>query len=103
MNAYQKCESLLRNYNSYKISLEHGADEITQKCVDKIDKAVYTLSNEKYIGIVKLHYIDGVTMERIAELYDISTVAVYKRKKRLINKLKNILCSDEAIREILES
>lgn len=103
MNAYQKCENLLRNYNSYKISLEHGADEVTQRCVDKIDRAVAELGNNRYIGIITMHYIDKLTMERIAEIYDISTVAVYKQKKKLINKLKNILCSEEAIRELLDS
>lgn len=101
MNAYQKCENLLRNYNNYKISIEHGADEVTQRCVDKIDKAIDAFREEKHIGLITMHYIHGITIERIAEVYDISTIAVYKRKKKLINKLKNILCSDEAIKEIL--
>lgn len=103
MTAFQKCENLLRNYNNFKISLEHNADEVTQRCVNKIDRAIESLSNDKYIGIITMHYIDRLTMERIAEIYDISTVAAYKRKKKLINRLKNILCSNEAIAEILQS
>ena len=49
-----------------------------------------------------MHYIDGLTMERIAEIYDISLVTAYAQKKKLIHKLKNILCSEDAIRELLK-
>lgn len=97
MDAYEKCEKLLKNYNNYKLS----DGKIAKKCVDRIDKAIASLNNEEYIGIITMHYIDRLTMERIAEIYDISLVTAYAQKKKIIHQLKNILCSDEAIRELL--
>lgn len=98
MGAYEKCEKLLKNYNNYKFS----DGKIAKKCVDRIDKAIASLNNEEYIGIITMHYIDRLTMERIAEIYDISLVTAYAQKKKIIHQLKNILCSDEAIRELLK-
>ena len=101
MDAYEKCENLLKNYNDYKLGIAVDNSKTAKKCVDKIDKAISYLNNEEYIGIITMHYIDRLTMERIAEEYDISLVTAYAQKKKLIHKLKNILCSDEAIRELL--
>ena len=101
MGAYEKCEKLLKNYNNYKLGLAVDNGKVTRKCVDKIDKAIASLKDEEYIGIITMHYIDRLTMERIAEVYDISPVTAYAQKKKIIHKLKNILCSDEAIRELL--
>ena len=102
MDAFEKCEQLLKNYNNYKTSSEEENSKIAIKCVDKIDKAINFLSDEKYIGIITMHYIDKLTMERIAEIYDVSLVTTYAQKKKLIHKLKNILCSDDAIKELLQ-
>ena len=102
MDAYEKCENLLKNYNNYKLGLAVNNGKVARKCVDKIDKAIASLNDEQYIGIITMHYIDRLTMERIAEVYDISLVTAYAQKKKLIHKLKNILCSDEAIRELLK-
>ena len=101
MGAYEKCENLLKNYNNYKLGLAVNNGKVARKCVEKIDKAIASLNNEKYIGIITMHYIDRLTMERIAEVYDVSLVTAYAQKKKLVHKLKNILCSDEAIRELL--
>ena len=102
MGAYEKCKKLLKNYNNYKLGIDITNGKIAKKCVDKIDKTIVSLKDEKYIGIITMHYIDRLTMERIAEVYDISLVTAYSQKKKLIHKLKNIICSDEAIRELLK-
>ena len=101
MGAYEKCESLLKNYNDYKLGITIDNSKTAKKCVDKMDKAIVSLKDEEYIGIITMHYIDRLTMERIAEVYDISLVTAYAQKKKLVHKLKNILCSDEAIMELL--
>lgn len=97
MDSYQKCDRLLKNYNDYKLS----DGKLARKCVKRIDNALNALKSEKYIGIITMYYIGGLTMETIAEVYDISTVTAYAQKKKLIHKLKTILCSDEAIKELL--
>lgn len=101
MSAYEKCEMLLKNYNNYKLGLTTDNGKIARRCVKKIDKALEALKDEPFICIITMHYIDGLTMERIADVCYISVVTAYKQRKRLIHKLKNILCSDDAIKEML--
>lgn len=93
---------MFKNYNNYKLGLTINSGKLTRKCVEKVDTALNALRDEEYIGIIRLHYIDGLTMESVAEVYDISLVTAYAQKKKLLHKLKNILCSDEAIRELLK-
>ena len=102
MGAYEKCEMLLKNYNNYKLGLTTDSGKVAKRCVEKIDKALEALKDEPFICIITMHYIDGISMERIAEICYISNVTAYKKKKMLIHKLKHILCSDEAITEVLQ-
>lgn len=102
MSAYEKCEMLLKNYNNYKLGLTTDDGKVAKRCVKMIDKALEALKDEPFICIITMHYIDGISMERIAEVCYISNVTAYKQKKKLIHKLKNILCSDEAIKEMLK-
>ena len=102
MSAYEKCEMLLKNYNNYKLGLTVDDGKIAKRCVKMIDKALEALKDEPFICIMTMHYIDGISMERIAEVCYISNVTAYKQKKKLIHKLTNILCSDEAIKEMLK-
>ena len=66
-----------------------------------LDKAIEFLSDERFIGIITMYYLDRLTMERIAEIYDISLVTAYAQKKKMIKKIANIVFSDDVIREIL--
>ena len=102
MSAYEKCEILLKNYNNYKLGLTTDSGKVAKKLVKKIDKALEALKDEPFICIITMHYIDRISMERIAEICYISNVTAYKKKKMLIHKLKHILCSDEAITEVLQ-
>ena len=100
MSAYDKCEILLKNYNNYKLGLTTDSGKVAKRCVEKIDKALEAMKDEPFIGIITMHYMDMLTMECIAEAYDISLVTAYAQKKKLMHKLKYILCSDEAIKEL---
>jgi DNA-directed RNA polymerase specialized sigma24 family protein len=101
MNAFQKTEAMLWNYNSYKLAIKlDDSNIVAQKLVTNIDTAIASISS-KYIELIPMHYFNGITMERIAEIFDISVVATYNQKKKLIKKLMVILCADEAIRELL--
>ena len=91
----------MKHYNDFKMGLEIGNDEETKRLFDMIDKAIEFLKDEEFIGILTMYYFDGLTMERIAEIYDISVVTAYAQRKKMILKLSHIILSDEAIREIL--
>lgn len=94
---------LLKNYNSFKMGLELGNDEETKRIFERLDKAIELLKYERFAGIITMHYFDGLTMERIAEIYDISVVTAYAQRKKMIKKIANIVLSDDVIKEILKS
>ena len=83
------------------MGLELGNDEETKRLFERLDKAIELLKYERFIGIIAMHYFDGLTMERIAEIYDISLVTAYAQKKKMIKKIANIILSDDVIKEIL--
>lgn len=99
--SFKKCETLLKNYNNFKMGLELGNDEETKRLFSNLEKAIDFLEDEEFIGIITMRYFDKLTMERIAEIYDVSVVTVYAQKKKLINKIASIIFSDDVIREIL--
>ena len=99
--SFKKCEALLKNYNNFKIGLELGNDEETKRLFSNLEKAIDFLEDEEFIGVITMHYFDKLTMECIAEIYDVSVVTVYAQKKKLVNKLASIIFSDDVIREIL--
>lgn len=98
--SFRKCELLLKNYNDFKLGLELGNDEETKRLFARLDNAMESLRDEEFIGIISMHYFDRLTMERIAEIYDISLVTAYAQKKKMIKKIANIVLSDDVIKEI---
>lgn len=99
--SFRKCELLLKNYNDFKLGLELGNDEETKRLFARLDNAMESLRDEEFIGIITMHYFDRLTMERIAEIYDISLVTAYAQRKKMIKKIANIVLSDDVIKEIL--
>lgn len=99
--SFRKCELLLKNYNDFKLGLELGNDEETKRLFARLDNAMESLRDEEFIGIISMHYFDRLTMDRIAEIYDISLVTAYAQKKKMIKKIANIVLSDDVIKEIL--
>ena len=83
------------------MGLELGNDKETKRLFARLDKAIESLQGEELIGIITMHYFDRLTMERVAEIYDISLVTAYAQKKKMIKKIANIALSDDVIKEIL--
>lgn len=83
------------------MGLELGNDKETKRLFARLDKAIEYLQDEEFIGIITMHYLDRLTMERIAEIYDISLVTAYAQKKKMIKKIASIALSDDVIKEIL--
>ena len=54
MNAFQKTEAMLWNYNSYKLAVELEPDnKIAQKLVHNIDTAIFN-TKSKYIELIPM-------------------------------------------------
>lgn len=95
--AFQKTESLLRNYNVFKNVTDK---ESTQKLVQKIESALSEISDDTYFEIIPMIYFKNMTREDIAEYFDTSTKTITRNKNRLINQLKIRLFSDDVIFEL---
>lgn len=94
--AFQKTEELLKNYNILKRSKE----QTTKKMITKLNEALKEIKDDQYYEIITMTYFENQTREYIAEYFDTTTTTVTRNKNRLINKLKMMIFSDEAIREM---
>lgn len=95
-SAYQKTEELLRNYETFKKSDQ----PYTKKLVKMIDDALESISDDIYYEIIPMTYFDNETRENIAEYFNTTITTISRNKKRLVNKLKVKLFSDDVIFEL---
>ncbi|OXS26390.1 MAG: hypothetical protein BI182_08310 [Acetobacterium sp. MES1] len=88
-------EIIKEKHDAYELSLER-----TKRSVKLIDDALGKLNDDPYYEIIPAKYFEIKTHEQIAEMFgkDISTIT--RNKSRLVNELKIILFSDEAITEL---
>lgn len=88
-------EIIKEKHDAYELSLER-----TKRSVKLIDDALGKLIEDPYYEIIPAKYFEIKTHEQIAEMFgkDISTIT--RNKSRLVNELKIILFSDEAITEL---
>ena len=103
LNSYQKTEKILYMYPKMKkIVGEYEIDglKITRKFIRLIDDALTGISDDPYFEIIKMKYFDGKTHEEIAEYFDVQPAAISKQRKRLINRLRGVIFSDDFISEL---
>ena len=103
LNSYQKTERILFMYPKMKRNVsEYDLDglKITSRFVKMIDEALKDISDDPYFQIIELKYFNGWTHEQIAEYFDVQPAAISKQRKRLINRLRGILFSDDFISEL---
>lgn len=96
LDTYQKCEELLRNYETIRNSSDPSAKLLSKK----IDDALLTIQNDQYYEVIIMYYIKGMSREYIADLYNTTGTTITRNKARLIDKLKVILFTDDYIHEL---
>ena len=96
-STYQKCEELLRSYDSLRESNTARANEL----VADIDRALMCIQQDPYYEVIIMYYINGISREAIATSYNTTGTTISRNKRRLVNKLKLILFSDDSISELL--
>lgn len=101
-SAFKKTEDLLRKYNGFKeaVKIDPVNTQITQKQIKVIDDALASLKDEYYIDVIKYIFFENKTREQIAEIYNVEPRTITRNKNKLVNKLKTILFSDDAIKEL---
>ena len=103
-SAFKKTEQLLRSYNHFikAIELNEGDVEKTKVIVKLIDDALEQINNEsgEYAGLLECIYFERLTREALAFDYDCEPITVTRNKNKMVNKLKDILFSDDVIEEL---
>ena len=98
VTAYQKTEHILRSYPDIKAG--YSEDGTAQKFVGIVDNAMHTLLDDLYYDIIPMIYFEKKTREDVAEYFDTSVTTISRHRVRLVNKLKLLLFSDEAVIEL---
>jgi len=96
-SAIEKLEYLLRCYPTFK---NVKGKEDTAKIVKKVEEAMETIKDDPYYDVIRLFYFEDRTRESIALDYGCTETTISRNKKRLLEKLKTILFSDEVIFEL---
>lgn len=98
LTAYQKTEKALGLYKSIQNNRSENA--ISDKFIERLDKALKTLENDPYYDVIPMIYFENKTREQVAEYFDTTATTISRHKVRLINKITPILFSDETIIEL---
>ncbi len=94
--AAQKTEELLRKYPRFKLSDQ----PYTKKLCERIVLALDTIQDDPYFDIIELYHFEGRSREDVAEYFDTSETTISRNKKRLLEKLADVLFSDDLIYEL---
>jgi len=92
-----------RNTGSHGLDLDGYTQSIkssmmrTRQEVLRIDRAMETITDDKYYEIIPLKYWDGLTIEEISEKLVCDEKTVRRNKSRLVNKLKIMLFGADAL------
>ena len=95
LSTYKKAEKFLYNYPMWKKD-----PEAVQMC-GRIEKALKAVENDYYFEIIKCKYFNKMTLEQIAEIFDINTSVVSRHRQRLVNEIKGFLFPEEYVKEII--
>ena len=100
--AFKKTEEVLKNFHKYEeaIAADKEGTIKTQKLVNIIRTALRSIENDPYYEVIIMFYLNNNTREEIAEYFDCDVKTITRNKRRLINKIKLIVFSDETIKEL---
>ena len=68
----------------------------------KIDKALETIKDDFYFGLIHYRYFQEMTFEQIAEIYDCQSKNVSKQRSKLIRKLAAELFPEDVLNELIQ-
>lgn len=57
----------------------------------QIKTALEALKKDIYIDVIYMYYRDGLTMEQIAEAFNVEVSTIYRNKKRLVISICNMV------------
>jgi hypothetical protein len=101
-NTNQEPESDMEKAEN-KIAEIEKSIAVTRRLIKVIDKALEKVSDDPYFNVIQMFYFEGVHRDDIIKNLNCDTVTMYRNKKRIVDRLKMDLFSDDAITEIFYS
>lgn len=95
----KKTEKLLKMYNDLKV-VDPEPGSATEIMLERVELAFAALEGDEYEGLIAMIYLEGKTREECAEYYGVEPITITRNKKRLLDIMKNIIFSDDTIREL---
>lgn len=101
-SSFKKTEDVLNSYPALKkISVESKNNHVkTKDIVSKIENGLKEIVNDPYYEVISMYYFDGNTIEEIAYKFNVSSPSIIYAKKRLVNKLKVFIFTENVIEEL---
>lgn len=92
-NSFKKTEELLMLYPK----LPEGHPEKL-----RIDKALEKIQDDDYCDIIASRYFDGLSITKIAEIYNCNYQQISKKRAKLMKILASELFPEDVLKELLE-
>ena len=96
LGTFKKTERVL-----YMFPTMQDGDGETGRLYRQIRAALGVIADDPYFDLIKLKYFSGWTHERIAEYFDVDEKTIRYQRKKLIERLRPLIFSDEYLREII--
>lgn len=96
LNSFKKTEKVL-------FELEHWKQcdsKRTKRFVAIVERALDEIRDDEYFEMIPMRYFEGQTLEQIAEYFDLSVSSVSEIRRRLVNRIRPIIFSDDYIAEL---
>lgn len=69
----------------------------------QLDKAIDSISKDKYFPIIEMRYFQKMKMDDIVESLPYSKKTIYKHRDKLIDRIIDVLYADDIMKEIMDS
>lgn len=97
LGTFKKVERVLYMFPT----MQEGADGETGKLYVQIRRALNAICDDPYFELIPQKYFYKWTHERSAEYFDVDEKTIRYQRKKLIEKLRPLIFSDEYIRELV--
>lgn len=97
LGTFKKTERVLYMFPT----MQKDADGETGKLYEQIRRALNEIADEPYFELIQQKYFYKWTHERSAEYFDVDEKTIRYQRKKLVDRLRPLIFSDEYIRELI--
>ena len=84
--------------------IENCENEIKrlEHVISMTENALKNIQDDKYYKIIELKYFEEMTLEYVAEKFNVDERTIRRQKNRLVNRLRVLIFSDSVIQDIMK-